>query len=340
MSNLHSEMPDDQIHVAKGHAGATNGFSMWKDERGLQSWDSRNTLPAVLNLVPSNVAPPTEVDGAIYLIGNERGILTVSVIAWQSANTIRYTFSGTPDLTAYVVGDYINVKSATKALNNGSFVITAKNNGAYWIEITNIFREDNTDDETTGAFVTSTLSNWDGCIQNSWARFNAIAGTWACVEAVESVQAYNKDAKEYLFFNGTAWENISERIYKFKVIIPSADVLTSNGTPVLLIDEPADGFIEVLSAIAETDFNTTPYDTNTDLEIFTDDSSSGQWQLPVGLEMPDSSAYKFKAIDGNASFGSGGQFVPLKGVYLKTNTGNPANGDSDIIIYGTYRIVK
>ncbi len=77
--------------------------------------------------------------------------LTVSVIAFVSGNTIKYTFSGSPDLSTVTTAMALNVTGAVKALNNGSFFISAVDDGADTISVTNQFISDNTQDETTGA---------------------------------------------------------------------------------------------------------------------------------------------------------------------------------------------
>lgn len=89
----------------------------------------------------NETASPSEMVG----IHNE----DVNTILWQSGNTIRYTFNGTPDLTKIKVEDTLHVDSATNASNNGDFIITAVNNAGDYIEITNPGRSDVTDDEAS-----------------------------------------------------------------------------------------------------------------------------------------------------------------------------------------------
>jgi len=81
--------------------------------------------------------------------------LDVDTIAWQSGNTIRYTFNTTPDLSRARVGDKMIIESATNASNDGVFEITDVNDGADWIEITNPNRTDATDDEATDSPATT-----------------------------------------------------------------------------------------------------------------------------------------------------------------------------------------
>lgn len=207
MSNIHEEITDDsQIHVAKGFTSAQNGYAMWKNEQNIQAWDSRNILPAILAIADSSLAPPTTNDGDIYILSNARGQLDIDTIAWQSGNTVRYTFAGSPDLSTYVIGDYLNAISATNILNNGSFIITNINVGSFYVDVTNIAIADNTEDEASGspAVGTSTLSSWSGCDQNSWARYSVQVGKWFSVTPSVGALVYNNADGSYYQF-GSTW---------------------------------------------------------------------------------------------------------------------------------------
>lgn len=75
--------------------------------------------------------------------------LDVDTIAWQSGNTVRYTFNGTPDLSGVEVDDKYVATSSTNSSNDGCFNITAVNDGSDYIEVYNPDRGDGTDDEAT-----------------------------------------------------------------------------------------------------------------------------------------------------------------------------------------------
>lgn len=68
---------------------------------------------------------------------------------WQSGTTVRVNFNSTPNLTPVAVGDEITIAGSTNGVNDGTFPITAKNTGSYWVEFLNPDRTDNTDDETS-----------------------------------------------------------------------------------------------------------------------------------------------------------------------------------------------
>lgn len=77
--------------------------------------------------------------------------LDVNNITYQSGTTTRYTFSGSPSLASVTVGDLLTVTSAANAVNNGDFFITAKNDGADWVEVTNSSKTSSSGDETGSA---------------------------------------------------------------------------------------------------------------------------------------------------------------------------------------------
>lgn len=74
--------------------------------------------------------------------------LNINNINWQSSNTIRYTFSASPDLSGVVIGHYFTASGCTNTLNNGTYKITAVNNTSKYIDIINSAISDNSLDET------------------------------------------------------------------------------------------------------------------------------------------------------------------------------------------------
>lgn len=75
--------------------------------------------------------------------------LTISTVAHTTGNTIRYTFSSA-DLSSVTVGMLLAVSGCSVVANNGGFPITALNDGANWVEISNPNRSDSSGDEGAG----------------------------------------------------------------------------------------------------------------------------------------------------------------------------------------------
>lgn len=70
MSDQHKALPNSQLHPPKDFEPANSATQGWKDERSQWVFEPRFELPPVLNIVDNTVAPPTEVDGDIYLTDN------------------------------------------------------------------------------------------------------------------------------------------------------------------------------------------------------------------------------------------------------------------------------
>ena len=104
-------------------------------------------------------------DNFIYLRGNgtEKTVISNLVInankviasldidsqLWQSGNTIRITFAGSPDLSIVTIGDKLYVSGSTNSSNDGTFTVTAVDDISDYVDITNSGRSDATDDETS-----------------------------------------------------------------------------------------------------------------------------------------------------------------------------------------------
>ena len=202
----HSTLTGNNLHESKGFAEAGNNALSVKNERGASAWEARNVLPAVLSITSSLAVPPTEVDGDAYIINAAGVSLDVNTIAWQSVNTIRYTFNSAPDLSIYATTDYLIVKSATLSINNGRFVITAIDNTAKWIEITNTNRSSATDNEAANSPATGvvTKSNWDGCGQWEFVRYNLVDNKWYYIVPIEGQQCFIKNLGVIYFFKTSA----------------------------------------------------------------------------------------------------------------------------------------
>jgi hypothetical protein len=123
--------------------------------------------------------------------------------------------------------------------------------------------------------------------------------------------------------------------FYFDVTIPSADVLTGNTTPIDLV--PAQGANKIIILTGYQlylIYNTIQYATNGDLQILL-----GTLVLDT---TPDtflfSAVDKFKFEQNFDATDDLSEFVnqPLS---IQVDTGNPTAGDSDIRIFGTYKVI-
>lgn len=87
------------------------------------------------------------------------GSLNISTIAWTSGTTVRYTFSGSPDLSGVVVGHQLQATGCTNALHDGTFEITAVSNASDYIDVINSSITDASNDEASSPGTGTAKSN-------------------------------------------------------------------------------------------------------------------------------------------------------------------------------------
>jgi len=123
------------------------------------------------------------------------------------------------------------------------------------------------------------------------------------------------------------------------ITIPSASVLTLFTTPYLLIPTPGAGYyIQVLTAACKVSFNSIAYAVSTSMSIYTDTANRIQHSFNNALNATVS-RISVSAQQG-VNTAADTQLISDKGIYLQSQGGDPTLGDSDIIIYLTYRIIQ
>lgn len=128
--------------------------------------------------------------------------------------------------------------------------------------------------------------------------------------------------------------------YCASLVIPSAQVLTLNGTPLQIVAAPGGGkAIEVISVSGALTWNSAAYATNTNLQIYSATANDPQFEEDNLLESTASRILKFEAVDGGAGSPTATQIVENQALLVKVETGNPTAGDSDIEVYVKYRII-
>lgn len=211
-SNDHKNIRDPEIHDCKGFSDANVNDAIVKSEKGETIWEQRLLMPAALNInINSLSAPPTTADGDIYVLNKQGSSLDVNTITWQSGTTVRYAFNGSPDLSIYSVGWYMKAVSASQAVNNGSFVISAINNTSKYIDVTNELRTDAVADEASDstAVATITHSSWSGAAQNDWVRYDLATTKWYAINAIDGMMCLNKSNSTYYGYASSSWVSFS-----------------------------------------------------------------------------------------------------------------------------------
>lgn len=132
----------------------------------------------------------------------------------------------------------------------------------------------------------------------------------------------------------------SDIIYYTKLAITSAQLLTGYSVPLLLASAPGSGkAIKVMSADVKgivTVYNV-PYATNTKLDIYTDTSDALAIQTRCDILASTGNFWGNFAPKTGAVNES--QYVDNKGLYIKVYNGNPINGDFDVTVYVSYKII-
>jgi hypothetical protein len=120
-----------------------------------------------------------------------------------------------------------------------------------------------------------------------------------------------------------------------KIQVSSAEILALNGTPKILITAPAvSAFIQVIDLSVALNFVTTPYATNTDLEVRNIGSTDVIANNQTSLLDSAGTLRRFVMNTTDAETPAG------TGVELTVNTGNPTAGDGTLDIYITYCIIN
>jgi hypothetical protein len=156
-------------------------------------------------------------------------------------------------------------------------------------------------------------------------------GTWIATDIYKGELFYNQA-------DGVLWTRGDSGIECIqgtaKVVIPTAQVLTLNTTPVQLVAAPPAGYaIDLLSGVFKISFNSVAYATNTDLQIRSVGSTTKITNDVSILTAIANSIQKLTIVP------SSDQYLENAGLEVRVDAGDPTAGDSDITVYVTYRII-
>lgn len=126
-----------------------------------------------------------------------------------------------------------------------------------------------------------------------------------------------------------------EQLHSKVVEVSSAEILTSNADPVVLVSAPnASYFIQVVSAVVDFEYSGTAYATNTTANLGYGDGTvllKDSISLAVTADQVTSLN---GAVNGTRANTKGQDLV------LKTATGNPTAGTGTMKIYVQYRLIN
>ena len=159
-------------------------------------------------------------------------------------------------------------------------------------------------------------------------------GTWIATDIYKGELFYNQ-ADGVLWTRGDSGIDCIQGTAK--VVIPTAQVLTLNTTPVQLVAAPGAGYaIEVLSVTMKMVYNSAAYATNTILEV----KNTGAIQPIRKLDCLNATVDTMRVITPvGATTATQTQMLENVALVATVGTSDPTAGDSDITIYITYRII-
>lgn len=121
--------------------------------------------------------------------------------------------------------------------------------------------------------------------------------------------------------------------------IPTASVLTLNGTPLEIVAAPGAGYaIQLVAASFKLTYNSIAYATNTDLQLIADTATIAQVKTSSGAI--NGTVTQHIILGEVPSPGTTDtQIIENKSLKVQVPTGNPTAGNSDIKVYVLYRII-
>lgn len=128
-------------------------------------------------------------------------------------------------------------------------------------------------------------------------------------------------------------------VYSGTATINSAAILTSNTTPILLIAAAGagKGIVMLGSTTITSTYGTATYATNTTMQIYTDTATDIQLQFGTVLANTITRTTIGSLQQGTAATDT--QIIANKGIYIKTDNGNPTTGDGSITVNYQYIII-
>jgi hypothetical protein len=179
------------------------------------------------------------------------------------------------------------------------------------------------------AAFTGTTANLNRVSGGSWtsAQLEFLAGVTSNLQTQLNAKANTAD------FSGLI------EIRSFSVTIPSADVLTMNASPITLVPAQGAGLgIELICATGTINYNSVPYDTNTQMRIL---CQTGAAQANFASLLLASSTQTRKALMTSSPSDVGqGMVVANQPLQITVHNGEALNGDSSLVIRGLFRVIQ
>lgn len=127
-------------------------------------------------------------------------------------------------------------------------------------------------------------------------------------------------------------------IKEASLLIPSADVLTLNTTPLTIVPAVSGYIIDPISATVEIDFNSAAYATSTNIQLIQDNGGNFT-QIMGSLNALNATTSSIRKLGFDVSFlANETQLAANTALQVYTDAANPTGGDSDITVNVLYRL--
>ena len=174
-----------------------------------------------------------------------------------------------------------------------------------------------------GGAVTLTSTNPDGTSQI------VMSTRYTDVTAPSSTSAYDLATQIYGYINSSGGSLNSAQI-----VLTSGQILALNSTPITLVTGISGVEIQVVSAAMHLKWNSVAYATNTTLAIGTTSDPDGQAQLNCLAATSD-----IMGTFGLVTTGTSANMHTGENLVVSVASGNPVNGNSQVVIDVMYRTV-
>ena len=174
-----------------------------------------------------------------------------------------------------------------------------------------------------GGAVTLTSTNPDGTSQI------VMSTRYTDVTAPSSTSAYDLATQIYGYINSSGGSLNSAQI-----VLTSGQILALNSTPITLVTGITGVEIQVVSAAMHLKWNSVAYATNTTLAIGTTSDPDGQAQLNCLAATSD-----IMGTFGLVTTGTSANMHTGENLVVSVASGNPVNGNSQVVIDVMYRTV-
>lgn len=174
-----------------------------------------------------------------------------------------------------------------------------------------------------GGAVTLTFTNPDGVSQI------VMSTRYTDVTAPSSTSAYDLATQIYGYITSSGGSLNSAQI-----VLTSGQILALNSTPITLVTGIAGVEIQVVSAAMHLKWNSVAYATNTTLAIGSTSDPDGQAQLNCLAATSD-----IMGTFGLVTTGTSANMHTGENLVVSVASGNPINGNSQIVIDVMYRVV-